>query len=186
LYGPTFLSGEFVTRWHTRFVPPPGKSVSVAEASISNAMAGVQTTPVPPRTNSTAQRAAVRNILDIRIPPSRVNHPSCISLNCHCQSYLLRFHIFRAGCISTQRRRRELCPHIIGTSKDGEEVVLTWQFGGESFGKVPQWRCRKLANVGDPRARDGRWHEEGSHKSEQSCVANIDLDINIPVRKTRR
>ena len=29
---------------------------------------------------------------------------------------------------------RELCPHIIGTNKRGEEVVLAWQFGGESSG----------------------------------------------------
>jgi hypothetical protein len=82
--------------------------------------------------------------------------------------------------------RRELCPHIIGTDKDGEEAVLAWQFGGESSGKLPQWRCLKLANVRDARARDGRWQEGGSHKSEQRCVAKIDLDINIHVRKNRR
>jgi hypothetical protein len=83
-------------------------------------------------------------------------------------------------------RHRELCPHIIGTNKDGEEAVLAWQFGGESSGKLPQWRCLKLANVRDARARDGRWHEGGSHKSEQSCVASIDLDVNIHVRKRRQ
>jgi predicted DNA-binding transcriptional regulator YafY len=83
-------------------------------------------------------------------------------------------------------RRRELCPHIIGMGKDGEEVVLAWQFDGESSGKLPQWRCLKLANVRNARARDGQWHEGGSHKSEQSCVAKIDLDINIDVRKNRR
>jgi hypothetical protein len=83
-------------------------------------------------------------------------------------------------------RRRELCPHIIGASKDGAEVVLAWQFGGESSGPLPQWRCLKLANVRDARARNGRWHEGGSHKSEQSCVTKIDLDINIDVRKNRR
>ena len=83
-------------------------------------------------------------------------------------------------------RRRELCPHIIGANKDGEDVVLAWQFGGASSGKLPQWRCLKLANVSNARARDGRWHEGGSHKSEQSCVAKIDLDINIHVRKNRR
>jgi hypothetical protein len=82
-------------------------------------------------------------------------------------------------------RRRELCPHIIGTNKDGEDVVLAWQFGGESSGKLPQWRCLKLANVRDARARARRWYEGGSHKSEQSCVASIDLDINIHVRKRR-
>jgi hypothetical protein len=82
-------------------------------------------------------------------------------------------------------RHRELCPHIIGTNKKGEEVVLAWQFAGESSGKLPQWRCLKLAGVRDAQARDGRWHAGGSHKTEQSCVSEIDLDINIHVRKLR-
>jgi len=82
-------------------------------------------------------------------------------------------------------RIRELCPHIIGTNKSGEEVVLAWQFAGESSGPLPQWRCLRLANVRDARARSGRWHEGGSHKTEQRCVTDIDLDINIHVRKLR-
>ena len=82
-------------------------------------------------------------------------------------------------------RRRELCPHIIGTNKDGEEAVLAWQFGGESSGPLPQWRCLKLANVRDGRARDGRWHEGGSHAKTQTCVTNVHLDVNIHVRKRR-
>jgi hypothetical protein len=80
---------------------------------------------------------------------------------------------------------RELCPHIIGTNKDGKEALLAWQFAGESSGKLPQWRCLKLANVRDARARAGRWHEGGSHRTEQTCVSDIDLDINIHVRKLR-
>jgi hypothetical protein len=80
---------------------------------------------------------------------------------------------------------RELCPHIIGTNKSGEEVVLAWQFAGTSSGKLPQWRCLKLANVENARARDGRWHEGGSHLMAQTCVSDIDLDINIHVRKLR-
>jgi hypothetical protein len=82
-------------------------------------------------------------------------------------------------------RYRELCPHIIGTNKSGEEVVLAWQFAGESSGRLPQWRCLKLANVGDAHAREGRWHAGGSHKTSQKCVTEIDLDINIHVRKLR-
>jgi hypothetical protein len=82
-------------------------------------------------------------------------------------------------------RRRELCPHIIGTNKSGEEVVLAWQFAGESSGPLPQWRCLKLAGVGEALAREGRWHEGRSHRSTQTCVSNIDLDINIHVRKRR-
>jgi hypothetical protein len=80
---------------------------------------------------------------------------------------------------------RELCPHIIGTNKSGEEVVLAWQFAGESSGALPQWRCLRLANVKNARARNGRWFEGGSHKTTQKCVTDIDLDINIHVRKLR-
>jgi hypothetical protein len=82
-------------------------------------------------------------------------------------------------------RSRELCPHIVGTNKKGEEVVLAWQFAGESSGKLPQWRCLRLAQVTDARARTGRWHEGGSHRTEQTCVSNIDLDINVHMRKRR-
>jgi hypothetical protein len=34
-------------------------------------------------------------------------------------------------------RCRELCPHIIGTNNSGKEVVLAWQFAGDSSGRLP-------------------------------------------------
>jgi hypothetical protein len=102
------------------------------------------------------------------------------------------YTLFRNAILAEQHvvcsydgRPRELCPHIIGTNKRGEEVVLAWQFAGESSGPLPQWRCLKLSNVRNARARDGRWHEGGSHKTTQKCVTEIDLDINIHVRKRR-
>jgi hypothetical protein len=102
------------------------------------------------------------------------------------------YTLFRNAVLGAQQvvclydgRRRELCPHIIGTSKSGEEVVLAWQFAGESSGPLPQWRCLKLARVSEAFAREGRWHEGRSHRSMQTCVSNIDLDINIHVRKRR-
>ena len=82
-------------------------------------------------------------------------------------------------------RVRELCPHIIGVNRQGEEVVLAWQFAGSSSGKLPQWRCLKLAHVRDAATRTGRWHEGGLHRSQQTCVRDVDLDINIHVRKRR-
>src|SRR5258708_20066537 len=98
------------------------------------------------------------------------------------------YPLFRNAVLAEQQvvcrydgRSRELCPHIIGTNKSGEEVVLAWQFAGQSSGKLPQWRCLKLANVRDPRARGGPWHEGGSHRSEQTRVSQTDLDINIPL-----
>jgi hypothetical protein len=100
--------------------------------------------------------------------------------------------LFRNAILAEQQvtctydgRYRELCPHIIGTNKSGEEAVLAWQFGGESSGKLPQWRCLKLANVRNAQARVGRWHDGGSHRTAQTCVTDIDLDINIHVRKLR-
>ena len=102
------------------------------------------------------------------------------------------YTLFRNAILAEQQvvctyggRFRELCPHIIGTNKDGAEVVLAWQFAGESSGRLPQWRCLRLANVRNARAHDGRWHEGGSHRTAQTCVSNIDLDINIHVRKLR-
>jgi hypothetical protein len=102
------------------------------------------------------------------------------------------YALFRNAILGEQQvvctyegRHRELCPHIIGTNKSGEEVVLAWQFGGQSSGKLPQWRCLRLAKVSDAHARSGRWHEGGSHKTKQVCVSEIDLDINIHVRKRR-
>jgi hypothetical protein len=84
---------------------------------------------------------------------------------------------------------RELCPHIIGHS-DGQEKVLAFQFAGEtSKGKLPPggaWKCMFLAQVREARLRDGPWREGKSHKQTQACVRDIDLDINIHVRKRRR
>jgi hypothetical protein len=103
------------------------------------------------------------------------------------------YALFRSAILGEQQvtcvydgRVRELCPHIIGRNKAGEEVVLAWQFSGESSGPLPQWRCLRLAGVSDARARAGRWHEGGSHRATQSCVSDIDVDINVHVRKRRK
>ena len=102
------------------------------------------------------------------------------------------YALFRNAILDEQQvvcsydgRIRELCPHIIGTNKRGEEVVLAWQFAGQSSGRLPQWRCLKLANVRDARTRQGRWHEGDSHRTTQTCVSAIDLDINVHVHKLR-
>jgi hypothetical protein len=100
------------------------------------------------------------------------------------------YTLFRNAILAEQQvtcvyedRYRELCPHIIGTNKRGEEAVLAWQFAGESSGSLPQWRCLKLANVSDARMRNDRWHAGGSHRTAQTCINDIDLDINVHVRK---
>src|SRR6195256_2204573 len=102
------------------------------------------------------------------------------------------YHLFRNALLGEQQvicsydgRFRELCPHIIGTNKRGEEVILAWQFAGQSSGKLPQWRCLRLADVRGARSRSGPWHEGSSHRTSQTCVSSIDLDVNVHVRKVR-
>lgn len=84
---------------------------------------------------------------------------------------------------------RELCPVIIGHDADGNEALLAWQFAGETSGRpLPPggaWKCLKLAKVRHAIARDGPWREGASHETTQRCVASVDLDINIHVRKRR-
>src|SRR5690606_11445534 len=80
---------------------------------------------------------------------------------------------------------RELCPHVLGHT-EGEEKLLAYQFGGTSSKRLPpdgQWRCLRVAGMSNVQARNGPWHEGGSHRSEQSCVADVDLDVNIHVRR---
>ena len=102
------------------------------------------------------------------------------------------YTLFRNAILAEQQvactyagRHREVCPLILGINKRGEETVLAWQFSGESSGKLPQWRCLRLADVRNVRARSGPWYEGRSHRTSQTCVSNIDLDVNIHVRKLR-
>src|SRR3954454_23725319 len=52
---------------------------------------------------------------------------------------------------SYEQRRREVCPLVLGTNKDGEEAVLAWavcrrgQQGQASRGGA--WKCFRLAKV---------------------------------------
>lgn len=86
--------------------------------------------------------------------------------------------------------RRELCPVILGHT-EGAEVVLAFQFGGESSKGLPpagQWKCLRLAKVTDARLRDGSWHAGAAHERPQHCVRTVDLDVNpsSPYKPRRR
>jgi hypothetical protein len=83
--------------------------------------------------------------------------------------------------------RRELCPHIIGHTK-GEEKVLAFQFAGQSKSGLPpdgEWRCLYLSRVSEARIRTGPWFAGSRHRARQRCVEDIDLDINVHVRRLR-
>lgn len=82
---------------------------------------------------------------------------------------------------------RELCPVIIGHT-GGAERLLAYQFAGGSKTGLPsggQWKCLDLSQVENAELREGPWREGGRHKTPQTCVEDVDLDINIHVRKVR-
>jgi DSBA-like thioredoxin domain len=73
------------------------------------------------------------------------------------------YMLFRRAILTEQQavctydnRPRELCPHIIGTNKVGEEVVLAWQFGGEAVAGCRNGAARGLPTCKMPARRTGR------------------------------
>jgi len=75
---------------------------------------------------------------------------------------------------------RELCPIILGHTQ-GQEKALTFQFGGSSKSGLPpggEWRCLLLSEVSAVELRDGLWRAGSSHINEQTCVEDVDLDVN--------
>lgn len=79
---------------------------------------------------------------------------------------------------------REMCPHAIGTNREGREQALFYQFGGyTSKGKIipnsnTNWRCIQIDKLEDIRVEEGEWHTGSNHSTAQSCVVNIDLEVN--------
>lgn len=75
---------------------------------------------------------------------------------------------------------RELCPIVLGHSKE-QEVALVYQFAGGSKDGLPhkgQWKCFHLSKVSDVKLRDGPWRAGSGHNRPQTCVEIVDLDVN--------
>ncbi len=105
------------------------------------------------------------------------------------------YAIFRTAILTQKQvhcvydgQARALCPVILGHS-NGEEMVLAYQVGGGTRGRpLPpggEWKCLRLTKVEDARLSEGRWREGERHGRAQTCVQDIDLDINVHVRKRR-
>jgi hypothetical protein len=78
-----------------------------------------------------------------------------------------------------QGHPRAICPIILGHTH-GAEKALTWQVEGSgSKGPVRgQWKCLSLAEVDSAEISEGPWRSGGQHHQSQSCVKNVDLDVN--------
>ena len=77
-------------------------------------------------------------------------------------------------------RRREVCPAILGLTRNAEKA-LVFQFAGESSSTLPpggEWRCLTLSGVTVLELRDGPWHAGRGHGTAQTCVAEVDYDVN--------
>ena len=81
-------------------------------------------------------------------------------------------------------RRRVMCPHVIGT-KNGRAQALFYQFAGESStrrigppGDHSNWRCMAVDALSDVRISDSEWHSAGNHSQDQTCVGDIDLEVD--------
>ncbi len=80
---------------------------------------------------------------------------------------------------------REMCPHTLGRAKDGTEQALFYQFGGGSKsglgppGAPGNWRCIALEKLGGVTTRKGDWHTAPNHSRPQTCVAQIDLEVQL-------
>jgi hypothetical protein len=75
---------------------------------------------------------------------------------------------------------REICPVMLGHNR-GEEVALVFQFGGSSRSGLPrggQWKCLHLSKATDVSLRDGPWRADAAHRRAQTCVDDVDLDVN--------
>ena len=74
---------------------------------------------------------------------------------------------------------RALCPIILGHT-DHAEKALIWQYEGSgSQGPVHgQWKCLSLAKVSNTEMTDGPWRSGSKHGQKQSCVKDVDLDVN--------
>jgi len=77
---------------------------------------------------------------------------------------------------------REMCPHVIGY-KGGREQALFYQFAGESSsgpiipGSEKNWRCIPIAGLESVSVRDGAWHTSENHTRRQTCVDQVDVEV---------
>ncbi len=79
---------------------------------------------------------------------------------------------------------REMCPHVIGL-KNGRAQALFYQFAGESSSGpiIPNspanWRCIPVDEIYDLRVIEGVWHTGSNHSRVQTCVDQIDLEVDF-------
>jgi len=81
-------------------------------------------------------------------------------------------------------RVRVMCPHVVGT-KNGRLQALFYQFDGESStgldpdGSPANWRCMFLGELSAVSVEDGEWHTAPNHSRPQTCVDQIEVEVQF-------
>ncbi|HWB49419.1 MAG TPA: type II toxin-antitoxin system PemK/MazF family toxin [Stellaceae bacterium] len=121
-------------------------------------------------------RVAVSTYLQDRLRPVLANSRSSRTYRLFAHAMVSR----RQVLCTYDRHHREICPIILGRTK-GEEMSLVYQFAGQSGSRLPPggaWKCFRLAGVSDVRLREGDWVTGSGHSRRQSCVTDVELDVN--------
>lgn len=80
---------------------------------------------------------------------------------------------------------REFCPHTLWWGKDGTDSCLIYQFWWQTSSwpvlseTKDNWRCIKVDWLQNLQVRDGAWHTFGNHSHEQTCVREIDTEVDF-------
>ena len=80
-----------------------------------------------------------------------------------------------------QGHYREMCPHVIGFNRRGQEQVLCYQYGGTSSsglapaGSSDNWRCMPIRGLSDVKVlKGGPWRSaDRPGRQPQTCVARV-------------
>jgi hypothetical protein len=86
-------------------------------------------------------------------------------------------------------RRCVMCPHILGTTRQGAWRVLGWQFAGDADGALPDWRCVDLDDIGSIEPASGPWHRGWRVRGSQQAwidfiYAEVDPNFAAQTRDT--
>jgi hypothetical protein len=81
-----------------------------------------------------------------------------------------------------RRRRRLLCPHLLGWNRHRRLQVLCYQYGGESglkpAGASDNWRCLAAENLSQLELLEGSWQTAENHSRPQTCIEEVELDVD--------
>jgi hypothetical protein len=124
-------------------------------------------------TLAASDQAAVSGYLQNRLRPVMPN-----SRSSHTYRLFAHAMVSRRQVLCTYNdHHREICPIILGQT-EGEEMALVYQFGGQTESRLPEWKCFRLADVSDVRLCEGEWVNGSRHSRRQSCVKDVEIDVN--------